>query len=148
MELIVNQENVDLLVPLMIEEILIRLLRGSMGPSIAQIGLQDSSTHKVSKAINWLKKNFNQTIKMEEIANIAGMSLSPFYTHFKKLTLMSPLQYQKTLRLEEARNIIASRMMDVSCTSTHVGYSSVSQFSREYRRHFGHSPTYDIAKNQ
>ena len=147
MEIIVNQEDADLLVPLMIEEILIRLLRSPIGSSIAQIGLQDSSTHKLSKAITWLKKNYNQTVKMEEVAKIAGMSLSPFYTHFKKLTLMSPLQYQKTLRLEEARNLLLSKSMDVTNTSVHVGYASASQFSREYSRYFGKSPAQDISRS-
>lgn len=148
MELIAYKDNADLLVPLVIDEILIRLLRSPVGPSIAQIGIIDSKTQKVSKAILWLKNNYNRTVKMEELAQIAGMSLSPFHTHFKKLTLMSPLQFQKTLRLEEARNLMMSKMMDVTNTSFHVGYSSISQFSREYSRYFGRSPAKDITKSQ
>lgn len=148
MELIVDQKDADLLVPLMIDEILIRLLRGSIGSAIAQIGITDSNTPKISKAISWLKNNYNRTIKIEELAKIAGMSLSSFHTHFKKLTLMSPLQFQKILRLEEARNLMISKMMDVTSVSFHVGYSSVSQFSREYSRYFGRSPAKDIRPNQ
>ncbi|MGM9454930.1 AraC family transcriptional regulator [Legionella bozemanae] len=147
MEIILNQEDVDLLVPLVIDEILIRLLRSPIGASIAQIGILDSNTYKVSKAISWLKSYYNQAVKIEDLAKIAGMSLSPFHTHFKKLTLMSPLQYQKALRLEEARNLLVARIMDVTNTSFHVGYSSVSQFSREYSRYFGKSPIQDLARS-
>lgn len=145
MELIADPEDADLLVPLVIDEILIRLLRSPAGPSIAQVGITDSNTQKVAKAISWLKKNYDQPVKMESLAKIAGMSLSLFHTHFKKLTLMSPLQFQKTLRLEEARNLMMSKMMDVTNASFEVGYSSVSQFSREYTRYFGRSPAKDIA---
>lgn len=145
MELIADPEVADLLVPLVIDEILIRLLRSPAGPSIAQIGITDSNTQKVAKAISWLKNNYDQPVKMETLAKIAGMSLSPFHSHFKKLTLMSPLQFQKTLRLEEARHLMLTKMMDVTNASFEVGYSSVSQFSREYARHFGRPPAKDIA---
>ncbi|MGV2830466.1 AraC family transcriptional regulator N-terminal domain-containing protein [Myxosarcina sp. GI1(2024)] len=145
MELIAEGKDADLLVPLVIDEILIRLLRSPAGASIAQIGITDSNTQKVAKAISWLKNNYNQPVKMETLAKIAGMSLSPFHIYFKKLTLMTPLQFQKTLRLEEARNLMMSKMMDVTNASLEVGYSSVSQFSREYTRHFGRSPAKDIA---
>lgn len=140
-ELINSQEDVDLLVPLAIEEILIRLLRSPAGPAIAQIGVNDSNIQKIARAISWLKANFAEPVKMEELAKIAGMSISAFHTHFKKVTSMSPLQFQKTLRLHEARHLILSKMMDVSSACYEVGYSSVSQFSREYSRFYGVSPS-------
>lgn len=146
MSLIENQEDTDLLVPLVVDEILIRLLQGPAGASIAQIGITDSHTEKITKAITWLKGHFTEPVKMENLARIAGMSISSFYTHFKAFTSMSPLQFQKTLRLQEARNLMMTKMMDVSSTSFEVGYASASQFSREYSRFFGIAPIRDIQK--
>lgn len=143
METIEQQEDVDLLAPLIIDEILIRLLRSPAGAAIAQIGVSDSHAEKISKAISWLKKNYAQTVKMDDLAKIAGMSVSSFHTHFKSLTQMSPLQFQKTLRLQEARNMIRVNMMDISSAAFSVGYASTSQFSREYSREFGVSPSKD-----
>ncbi|MCP5126330.1 MAG: AraC family transcriptional regulator [Gammaproteobacteria bacterium] len=146
MSLILQQEEADLLVPLVIDEILIRLLRSPAGPSIAQIGITDSHAQKVSKAISWLKENYATPIKIEELAAISRMSPSSFYSHFKSLTSMSPLQFQKTLRLQEARNLIMTRRVGVSSAGFQVGYASLSQFSREYSRLFGCSPSKDIAQ--
>jgi AraC-like DNA-binding protein len=143
MELIEQQENVDLLAPLIIEEILIHLLRSSEGPAIAQIGVTDSHAEKVGKAISWLKSNYTQPIKMDELAKISGMSVSSFHTHFKAMTGLSPLQFQKTLRLQEARTLIQGKMMDISGAAFAVGYTSPTQFSREYSREFGVSPSKD-----
>ncbi|MFV0322712.1 MAG: AraC family transcriptional regulator [Alphaproteobacteria bacterium] len=147
MELILAQEDADLLAPLMIEEILIRLLRSPSGAAIAQIAVADSHAQKVAKAIVWLKENYNQTMKVGELADIAGMSASSFHSHFKNITAMSPLQFQKTIRLHEARNLITQKMLDVSQAGYEVGYSSVSQFSREYSREFGISPSKDIHRH-
>ncbi len=146
MNLIVQQEDADLLVPLVIDEILIRLLRSPMGPSIAQIGITDSHAQKVSKAISWLKENYATSIKVEELAAISRMSPSSFYNHFKSLTSMSPLQFQKSLRLQEARNLIMTKRVDISRASFQVGYASLSQFSREYSRLFGCPPSKDITQ--
>ena len=143
MELIEQQEDIDLLVPLVIDEILIRLLRSPTGASIAQIGMMDSYTVKVSKAISWLKDNYTNPIKMDKLADIAGMSISSFHIHFKAITSMSPLQFQKALRLQEARNLLRIQMKDVSSTAFKVGYASASQFSREYTRYFGIAPSKD-----
>ncbi len=146
MDLILQQEDADLLVPLVIDEMLIRLLRSPMGPSIAQIGITDSHAQKVSRAISWLKENYATPIKVEELAAISRMSPSSFYNHFKSLTSMSPLQFQKSLRLQEARNLIMTKRVDVSRASFQVGYASLSQFSREYSRLFGCPPSKDIAQ--
>ncbi|MFV0322740.1 MAG: AraC family transcriptional regulator N-terminal domain-containing protein [Alphaproteobacteria bacterium] len=147
MQIILAQDDADLLAPLMIEEILIRLLRSPSGVAIAQIAVTDSHAQKVAKAIVWLKENYNQTMKVGELADIAGMSASSFHNHFKNITAMSPLQFQKTIRLHEARNLITQQMTDVTQAGYAVGYASVSQFSREYSREFGVSPSKDIYQN-
>jgi AraC-like DNA-binding protein len=143
-ELLSQPGEADLLAPLLIDEILIRLLRSPAGAQIAQIGLADSNMHKISKAISWLRDNYAEPMKIEALADMAHMSESSFHQHFKTVTSMSPLQFQKVLRLQEARNLMLSKMMDVSSASLQVGYASVSQFSREYSRFFGNAPTKDI----
>lgn len=146
MDTIQEDDSSELLLPLIIDEIIIRLLKSENGPAIAQIGIVDSNAHKVSKAITWVKENYKKSIKSEDLAKIAGMSLSSFHAHFKSITSMSPLQFQKTLRLYEAKNLIMSRTMDISNAAYEVGYASTSQFSREYSRCFGASPTKDILR--
>lgn len=132
--------------PLVIDEILIRLLRSPAGPAIAQIGLTDSYAQKVARAISWIKNNYAEPVLVEDLAKISGMSTSSFHLHFKEITAMSPLQFQKAIRLQEARNLMFAKMIDVSSASLQVGYASVSQFSREYARYFGSSPNKDIAQ--
>jgi len=105
-----------------------------MGVRVAQVGLTDSGVYGVAKAVSWLLANFAQPMKVEELQ------------HFKSVTSMSPLQYQKVLRLQEARHLMLSPMMDAGTASRHVGYLSASQFSREYGRFFGSTPTKDIAR--
>lgn len=146
METIEQQEYVDLLAPLIIDEILIRLLRSSAGPAIAQIGITDSHAEKINKAVSWLKNNYARPIKMEKLAKISGMSVSSFHAHFKSITDMSPLQFQKTLRLQEARKLMRLQMMDVSSAAYAVGYTSPTQFSREYSRFFGAPPSKEVYK--
>jgi AraC-like DNA-binding protein len=145
-ELMAQPADAELLAPLVIDEILIRLLRSSIGVRMAQIGLEDSGLHGVAKAISWLRTNFSQPMKVEELAELAHMSVSSFHQHFKSVTSMSPLQYQKVLRLQEARSLMLTTMMDASAASRHVGYLSASQFSREYNRFFGSAPAKDIAR--
>jgi AraC-like DNA-binding protein len=146
LELIPQPDEAHILGPLVVDEILIRLLRSPMGPRVAQIGLKDSGLHGVSKAVNWLRANFSQPVKMGALAKLANMSASTFHTHFKSVTSMSPLQFQKVLRLQEARRLMISSMMDAGIASRQVGYLSASQFSREYGRFFGDAPTKDVAK--
>jgi len=143
-ELMAQPEDAELLAPLVVDEILIRLLRGPVGARIAQIGLADTGVYGVEKAVSWLRANFSRPIKVEELAELAHMSLSSFHQHFKSVTSMSPLQYQKALRLQEARSLMLSKMMDSGSASQLVGYLSASQFSREYGRFFGSAPTKDI----
>jgi AraC-like DNA-binding protein len=145
-ELMEQPEDAELLAPLVIEEILIRLLLSPIGVRVAQIGLADSGVSGVAKAVTWLRANFSQPMKVEELAGLAHMSVSSFHQHFKSVTSMSPLQYQKVLRLQEARRLMLSTMMDAGTAGWQVGYQSASQFSREYSRFFGSAPTKDIAR--
>jgi AraC-like DNA-binding protein len=146
LELMAEPGDAELLGPLVIEEILIRLLRSPIGVRVAQIGLAESSVSGIAKAVSWLRANFSQPMKVEDLAKLAHMSVSSFHQHFKSATSMSPLQYQKVLRLQEARRLMLSTMMDAGTASWQVGYISASQFSREYSRFFGSAPTKDIAR--
>ena len=145
MECLAQPGDVELLAPLVMDEILIRLLHGPIGPRVAQMGFAESSVHRIAKAISWLRANFSQPMKVEELAEQVHMSVSSFHEHFKSVTSMSPLQYQKVLRLQEARRLMLS-MTDAGTASQRVGYLSASQFSREYSRFFGSAPTKDIAR--
>jgi AraC-like DNA-binding protein len=146
MECLGKPGDAELLAPLVIDEILIRLLRSPIGVRVAQIGFAESSVHRVAKAISWLRDNFSQPMKVEDLAEMVHMSVSSFHEHFKSVTSMSPLHYQKVLRLQEARRLMLSTIMDAGTASQRVGYLSASQFSREYSRFFGSAPTKDIAK--
>jgi AraC-like DNA-binding protein len=146
MECLAQPGDSELLAPLVIDEILIRLLRSPIGVRVAQMGFAESSVHRVTKAISWLRANFSQPMKVEDLAGLVHMSVSSFHEHFKSITSMSPLHYQKVLRLQEARRLMLSTMADAATASQHVGYVSPSQFSREYSRFFGSAPTRDIAR--
>jgi AraC-like DNA-binding protein len=146
MDCLAHPGDVELLAPLVVDEILIRLLRSRVGIRVAQMGFAESSVHQIAKAIAWLRENFSQPVKVEELAEMANMSVSSFHLHFKSVTSMSPLHYQKVLRLQEARRLMLSSMMDASTTSLIVGYLSPTQFSREYSRFFGNAPRRDMAR--
>ena len=146
MRLMPQASDAELLAPLVVDEILIRLLRGPVGTRLAQIGLAESGVWGVARAVAWLRANFSQPVKVGELARLANMSPSTFHQHFRSVTSLSPLQYQKALRLQEARRLMLSPMMDAGTASRQVGYMSPSQFSREYGRFFGDAPTKDIAK--
>jgi AraC-like DNA-binding protein len=146
MKLMTQPGDAELLAPLVIDEILIRLLRSPIGARVAQIGLAESCVHGVMKAVSWLRENFSEPMKVEDLAELANMSASSFHQHFKSATSMSPLQYQKVLRLQEARRLMLSKVMDAGSASWQVGYQSPSQFSREYGRFFGSAPARDISR--
>ena len=136
----------ELLGSLVVDEIMIRLLRSPIGARVAQMGFAESSVQRIAIAISWLRENFSQPVKMEDLAQMVHMSISSFHERFKSVTSMSPLHYQKVLRLQAARRLMLSAMMDASAASQRVGYLSASQFSREYSRFFGNAPTRDIAR--
>lgn len=146
MALMAHPGDAELIAPLVIDEILIRLLRSPVGARVAQIGLAESNLHKVARAVAWLRANYAQPMQVETLAGMAHMSASAFHQHFKAVTAMSPLQYQKALRLHEARRLLMTTMLDVGAAGRQVGYVSTSQFTREYSRFFGSAPTRDIAR--
>lgn len=132
--------------PLVEREIAYRLLRGPQAQLLRQIAQADSRLSQVRRAIAWLRKNYAKQIRIEDAADVAGMSLSTFHEHFKAVTSMSPLQYQKHLRLHAARRMIVTGQSDVTNAAFAVGYDSPSQFNREYKRLFGAPPLRDISK--
>ena len=144
MELMRSPADAELIAPLVIDELLIRLLRSPMGSRIAQMGQLDSSLHRVAKAVSWLRDHYDQPVDVEELAQLVNMSVSTFHRQFKAVTSMSPLQLQKALRLQEARRLMLSSMLDAGAAGRRVGYISASQFTREYGRFFGSSPIKDI----
>ena len=145
-ECLYNPDDTELLAPIVKDEILMRLLRSPIGVHIAEMGFADSGVQHVAKAIDWLRNNFCQPMKVADLAGLAHMSVSVFHEHFKAVTSMSPLQYQKALRLQEARRLMLSREIDAMTACQLVGYASASQFSRDYSNYFGNPPRRDIAK--
>lgn len=145
-ELLAQPGDAELLAGLAIDEILIRLLRSEVGLRLAQVGIEDSGAQGVAKAVAWLRANYTRPVKVDELARLAGMSVSSFYEHFKTITSMSPVQYQKILRLQEARRLMLASLVNPGTASWQVGYQSSSQFSREYSRFFGSTPSRDIAR--
>jgi AraC-like DNA-binding protein len=146
LDLMAEAEDADLLGPLAVDEILIRLLRTPIGSRVAQIGQPKSGVHRVAEAVSWIREHFAQPVTVEEMAALVHLSASSFHQRFKAVTSMSPLQYQKTLRLHEARRLMLFQGMEASDACFRVGYLSPSQFSREYSRFFGSPPTRDIAR--
>jgi AraC-like DNA-binding protein len=146
LDLMGRPEEADLLGPLVIDEILIRLLRTAIGPRVALIGEPKSGVHRVARSVSWIRAHFAQPLTVAEMAASVHMNASSFHQRFKAVTTMSPLQYQKTLRLHEARRLMLFQRVDVTQACHRVGYVSPSQFSREYARFFGSSPTKDIAR--
>ena len=146
LDLMAQPEEVDLIGPLVVDEILIRLLRTPVGARVAQIGRAESGVHRIGRAVSWIREHFAQPITVEDMAAIAGMRASSFHQRFKAVTTISPLQYQKALRLHEARRLMLFQGLDAGESAYRVGYLSASQFSREYTRLFGHAPTRDIAR--
>ncbi|MDQ3060749.1 MAG: AraC family transcriptional regulator [Pseudomonadota bacterium] len=132
--------------PLVQQEIMVRLLCGPHGPYLRHLLATGSPSHQVARAIAWLKQNFSRDVLMDDLAARASMSPSTFRQHFRELTGMSPLQYQKQLRLQEARQLMLNQALDASHTAARVGYESVSQFNREYSRLFGAPPQRDIRR--
>jgi AraC-like DNA-binding protein len=136
-------EDIAVMAPLIEQEILYRLLAGPCGSALMRIAQADSPGNKVAKAIAWLRGNFTGQLRMAELAAHVGMSTSSLHHHFRAVAAMTPLQYQKQLRLHEARRLMLVERLDVGAAGFRVGYQSPSQFSREYRRLYGVSPLRD-----
>ncbi len=143
LHLVETPDDIPILAPMVKREILYRLLRNGQGARLRQMALQDSQTQRVAKAIRLLRENFARSIRVESIAKDVHMSVSSLHHQFKAVTAMSPLQYQKQLRLQEARRLMLFGDVDVAIAANRVGYESASQFSREYSRFFGAPPLRD-----
>ncbi|KQB53689.1 AraC family transcriptional regulator [Pseudomonas endophytica] len=139
-------ELISTIAPLIKEEIIIRLLHGAHGPQMLHVISAGSPSQHIAKSVAWLKLNFCQALRMDDLAATAHMSPSTFRQHFRAVTGMSPLQYQKQLRLQTARHLMLSENVDASSAGGLVGYESSSQFSREYSRLFGEPPQRDIKR--
>jgi AraC-like DNA-binding protein len=138
-------DDAAVLAPMLEREILYRVLRGPQGGILRQIARADSRVSQIRQAIGWIRSNFDRPLRVEHLADIAGMSPASFHRHFKAATAMSPLQYQKMLRLQEARRLLVVSA-DASRAAYSVGYESASQFSREYSRMFGAPPSRDAER--
>lgn len=125
-------------------EILYRLLSGEQGARLRRFALAGTNSNRVAKAVAWLKENYTLPLRVEDLAEMANMGVSTLHHHFRAMTAMSPLQFQKHLRLHHARELMLSGSLDAASASLRVGYESPTQFSREYRRMFGHPPLRDI----
>jgi AraC-like DNA-binding protein len=134
------------LAPLIQQEIVIRLLTGPHGPQLLHLVTAGSPSQQIAKSVAWLKKNFAETLRIDDVADRAHMSPSTFRQHFRALTGVSPLQYQKQLRLQEARQLMLNENLDACSAAGRVGYESPSQFSREYSRLFGAPPQRDVSR--
>ena len=146
LRLLETPADTAMLAPLVEREILYRLICSEQGARLWQIAHGESRLQQINRAIRRLQRDFEQPIAIAELAAEAGMSVSAFHQHFKTVTAMSPLQYQKQLRLQEARRLILSAAMDAASAGHRVGYDSASQFSREYSRLFGAPPMRDAAR--
>jgi transcriptional regulator GlxA family with amidase domain len=121
-----------------------RLLRGPQGERLRAIATLGDQSHKTAKAIGWLRANYTKPLRLEELAEVALRGMSTLHHHFRALTAMSPLQYQKQLRLQVSRDHMLFEGLDAASAAFEVGYESASQFNREYKRFFGHPPMRDI----
>lgn len=134
------------LAPLVTREIVYRLLMGAQGPRLRHLARFGGQAHRMARAIETIRENFNQPLRIEDIAQSLDMSVSGFHAHFKAATALSPLQFQKQLRLQEARRLMLNENLDAAQAGLRVGYDDASQFSREYKRHFGEPPLRDVER--
>ncbi len=136
--------DAHVLAPLVIREIVYRLLKGAQAARLHQIAALGGATHRIAEAVERLRNDFDQPLRIEELAHDLGMSVSGFHHHFRALTAMSPLQFQKQLRLQEARRLMLGEGLDASSAGYRVGYGNASHFTREYKRLFGEPPMRDV----
>jgi AraC-like DNA-binding protein len=139
-------EDARYLRPLVTREIVFRLLKGEQGDRLRQIAVLGGRSHRVPRALERLRKDFDRPLRMEDVAGELGMSVSGFHHHFRAVTAMRPLQFQKQLRLREARHLMLSEDLDAASAGYRVGYSDASQFTREYKRLFGEPHMRDVER--
>ena len=145
-KLLETPQDIPILAPMMLRELYYRLLIGEQSEAVRQIATSGSSMQRIASAIQLIKAEFTHSMRVEDLANQVKMSTSSFHQHFKQVTSMSPLQYQKQLRLLEARRLMLTENFDAIAAAYQVGYESGSQFSREYSRMFGAPPIRDIER--
>ena len=148
LELLDAPQDIPFIAGLAQREIVYRLLRGPKGARLRAIATLGAQSHKTAKAVSWLRDNYTRPLRLEELAEFVHMGTSTLHHHFKALTAMSPLQYQKQLRLVAARERMLSQGLDAASAAFEVGYESASQFSREYKRFFGQPPMSDVKANR
>jgi AraC-like DNA-binding protein len=141
-----NPGDIPVLLPLLVKEILYRVLQGPHGESLEQIAIEGSYTYRIRNVIERLINRYDQAFRIEDLAEMANMSIPSFHRHFKEITAMSPLQFQKQLRLQEARRLLLAESADAAEVAFRVGYESPSQFSREYSRMFKLPPKEDMKR--
>jgi AraC-like DNA-binding protein len=146
LRLLDHPADAPVLAPLIEQEILWRLLTGPHAGIVRQIALADSALAYLNRAITWMRDNYAEPVRIEDLARMSGMSTSVFHRHFRAVTAMSPLQFQKRIRLQQARSLLVAQSGDVAAVGHLVGYDSPSQFTREYRRMFGAPPRQDAAR--
>jgi transcriptional regulator GlxA family with amidase domain len=142
--LIERPNEIAVLADLIHREILYRLISGPAGNRLRQIARLGSQAQRVSKVVMWLREHFRRPLRIDQLAKMAGMGVSTLHRHFHQLTDMSPIQYQKRLRLHEARRLMLEELYEVGTAALDVGYESSTQFIREYRRLFGEAPFRNI----
>ncbi len=146
LRLLHTPQDVPVLAPLAVREIYYRVLTGSLGPRLRELAAADSHSQRIARAIDVLKRRYAEPVRIEELAETVHMSPSSLHHHFKVVTAMSPLQFQKQLRLHQARRLMMAEGIEAASAAHRVGYESPSQFSREYRRLFGAPPRAEIAQ--
>lgn len=143
-----NPADYRVISPLVTREIIYRLLMSEQGPRLRQMAVFGGTTHRITKAVQTLRTRFSESLNIEDLARDLGMSVSSFHQHFRTATTMSPLQFQKLLRLQEARRLLLAEDLDASTAAVRVGYDDASQFTREYKRLFGDPPMRDVARSR
>ncbi len=144
LDLLNAPEDVPFFSPMIQREIIYRILRGAGGQRLRAIATAGDQSYRTAKVTAWIRGNYTKTLRVEDLAHIAGMSMSTLHHHFRILTSMSPLQYQKQLRLQAARQRMLVEGVDAAGAAFSVGYESASQFNREYSRFFGRPPMKDV----
>lgn len=145
-QLLDTPDDIEALAPLALRELLYRLLTGPMGPTILAMTQADSRQGQIARAIVWIRSHFRESFRIDDVAELAGMSRSTFHEHFKAVTAMSPLEFRNQLRMQEARRLMVSDGLDAARAGFTVGYESPSQFSRDYSRVFGRAPAQDARR--
>jgi AraC-like DNA-binding protein len=148
LQLLDAPDDIPVLAPLIMREILYRVLQGEQAGSLHAFAAIGSHAHNIARAIRLMNRQYDRPLAVEELARSVNMSASAFHKHFKRVTSMSPLQYQKTVRLQEARRLLLTEAMQASDAAFRVGYESPSQFSREYSRMYGRPPMLDIQEQR